>query len=401
MSGGGWRRGRRLRRLGSTVIAAPPTPSRPRRLLIGAFAVVAVVALAAGCTYGGTPGDPGALEVGDTRLLVSELNDEMDYFVANPSAAQSLLGVDVSLIATGGQGADAQRRQLAVGVLNVHAYAALLSSAAADRGVVPGAEDEAGAAQTLASLNTAAVPPPPSLQAVIEVLVANQLALTRALEAEQAPVTDEDVRAAYDAAVADASRFEGYSCSSHILVAFGATGAEPTPDEDAAALASIEAVAARLDAGEDFATVAAEVSDDPGSGARGGDLGCNFPGTFVPEFEAALDALAPGELSAPVRTEFGYHIIRLDSRGVPPFDKVSEQIRSELESNQTDVRQQLTQLLTEKAADTEVIVNPRYGTWDAAQVAVVPPSGAAPAPTLPTTGGFDLESLGLEGLPAG
>lgn len=383
------------------MTSVPPTPSRPRRRFVGALAVLAVAALAAGCTYGGTPGDPGALEVGDTRLLVSELNDEMDYFVANPSAAQSLLGADVSLIATGGEGADAQRRQLAVGVLNVHAYAGLLARAAADRGIVPGAEDEAGAAQTLASLNTAAVPPPPSLQAVVEVLVANQLALTRALESEQAPVTDEDVRAAYDAAVADASRFEGYSCSSHILVAFPTPGVEPTPAEDADALAAIEAVAARLAAGEDFATVAAEVSDDPGSGARGGDLGCNFAGTFVPEFEAALDALEPGELSAPVRTEFGYHLIRLDARGVPPFDKVSEQIRTELESNQTDVRQQLAQLLAETAVDTEVIVNPRYGSWDAEQVAVVPPPGAAPAPTVPATGEFDLESLGLEGLPAG
>lgn len=383
------------------MISVPPTPSRPRRLLLGALGVVAVVALAAGCTYGGNPGDPGALEVGDSRLLVSELNDEMDYFVANPSAAQSLLGADVSLIAIGGEGADAQRRQLAVGVLNVHAYAALLARAADERGVVPNAEDEAGAAQTLASLNTAAVPPPPSLQSVIEVLVANQLALTRALEAEQAPVSDEDVRAAYDAAVADAARFEDYSCSSHILVAFAGSGAEPTPDEDAAALAAIEAVADRLAAGEDFAAVAAEVSDDPGSGARGGDLGCNFAGSFVPEFEAALDALAPGELSAPVRTEFGYHIIRLDSRGVPPFDKVAEQIRTELEANQVDVRQQLAQLLSETAADIDVIVNPRYGTWDAAQVAVVPPPGAAPAPTLPASGEFDLESLGLEGLPAG
>ena len=388
------------------MTALPRSSSRARRLVVGAVALVASLAVVAGCTYGGSPGDPGALEVGSTRLSVSELNAELDYFVANPSAAQSLLGADVSLIATGGEGADAQRRQLAVGVLNVHAYAALLADAAAQRGVVPGAEEEAGAAQTLASLSTAAVPPPPTLAAVIETLVANQLALTAALEAEAGPVSDEDVRAAYDQSVADPSRFEGFTCSSHILVAFEGTGAEPSPEEDAAALAAAEAIVARLAAGEEFADVATEASDDPGSAARGGDLGCNFPGSFVPEFEAALATLEPGERSDPVRTEFGYHIIRLDAAGVPPFEKVADQIREQLESRQGDTRQQLTQLLAEAATGVEVIVNPRFGTWDAERVAVVPPPGPAPAPTVAGSGeldlgNLDLGSLGLEDVPAG
>lgn len=388
------------------MTSSPLTPSRPRRLLVATVALAASLSLVVGCTYGGTPGDPGALEVGSTRLSVNELNDELDYFAANPSAAQSLLGADVSAISSGGEAADAQRRTLAVGVLNVHAYAALLADAASARGVEPTAEDEAGAAQTLASLNTAAVPPPPSLVAVIESLVANQLALTAALEDEAGPVRDEDVRAAYDASVADPSRFEGFACASHILVAFPTTGtgsapSEPSAADDAAALAAAEAIAARLAAGEDFAAVATEASDDPGSAARGGDLGCNFPGSYVPEFEAALQALQPGQVSAPVRTEFGYHIIRLDASGVPPFEKVAEQIRTELESRQGDTRQQLTRLLAEAANGVDVVVNPRYGTWDAEQVAVVPPAGATPAPTVANPEGLDLGDLGLEGLPAG
>lgn len=360
--------------------------------------MVCAVVVLAGCTYGGSLGGSGALAVGDSRLSVSELNEELDYFVANPSAAQSLLGANVSLIATGGEGADAQRRQLAVGVLNVHAYAALLAEAAAARGVVPNAEDQASAAQTLASLNTAAVPPPPSLAAVIEVLVTNQLALTAALDAEAGGVTDEEILAAYETAVADAERFEGYVCASHILVRFDGTTAEPSDEADAAARAAIDAAASRLAGGEDFAEVAVEVSDDTGSAARGGDLGCAFPGTYVPEFEAALDALEPGELSGPVRTQFGYHLIRLDSRGVPPFSAVEDQIRAEFESRQTDASAQIAQLLAEQAARTEVVVNPRYGVWDADRVAVVAPPGPAPSPTLPSTGGFDLSDLGLEGL---
>lgn len=384
----------------------PSTLSRPRRLVTAAAALMASLALLAGCTYGGTPGDPGALEVGGTRLSVSELNDEIDYFVANPSAAQALLGADVSLIAAGEEGADAQRRQLAVGVLNVHVYAALLGDLAASRGAEPSVEAEAEAARTLSSLTSAAVPPPPSLLAVIEALLLNQLALAEALEAEGSEVTDEEVRATYDQSVADPSRFEGFTCSSHILVAFAAPGSEPSPEEDAAALAAAEAIAARLAAGEDFAGVATEASDDPGSAARGGSLGCNFPGSFVPEFEAALAALEPGELSGPVRTEFGYHLIRLDAEGVPPFEQVADQIRAQLESRQGDTSQRLTQLLAEAAAQVEVTINPRYGVWDAERVTVVPPPGPAPAPTLPSSGGpdfggLDLGDLNPENLPGG
>ena len=172
------------------------------------------------------------------------------------------------------------------------------------------------------------------------------------------------------------------------------------------ALAGAEAIAARLTAGEDFAAVATEVSDDPGSAARGGDLGCNPPGTFVPEFEAALAELEPGGRSDPVRTEFGYHLIRLDAEGVPPLEKVEDQIRAELASRQGDPSQQLTLLLAEAASRVEVVVNPRYGVWDAERVAVVPPPGPAPAPTVPTSGGLDLGDLDLgdldpENLPGG
>jgi len=373
-----------------------------------AVALVAVLAVAASCTYGGTVGDPGALEVGDTRLLVSELNDELDFFVANPAAAQSLLGTDVSGIATGADDADAQRRQLAVGVLNVHAYAALLGEAAAARGVVPSAEDEAEAARTIASLGGSAVPPPDSLVSVIEGLVANQLALAAAIDAESAPISDDDVRAAYTEAVADATRFERYTCSSHILIRFpgagsGAAAAAPTAEQEAAALAAAGQAVARLDAGEDFAAVATDLSEDPGSAARGGDLGCNFGGTFVPEFESALAELQPGERSAPVRTQFGYHVIRLDARGVPPLEKVEAEIRAELESRRGDSRDQLVALVTEAASTVDVVVNPRYGVWDPGRVAVVAPPGSAPAPTTVQSapGAIDLGGLEVGDLPGG
>ena len=65
---------------------------------------------------------------------------------------------------------------------------------------------------------------------------------------------------------------------------------------------------------EDFAAIAKAVSEDPGSGAEGGDLGWTSPGTFVPEFEEALNHLKVDEISEPFRTQYGWHIIQLLGR---------------------------------------------------------------------------------------
>ena len=70
----------------------------------------------------------------------------------------------------------------------------------------------------------------------------------------------------------------------------------------------------RLKAGADFAELAREYSDDPGSGASGGDLGWVSPGDMVPEFEQAMDATPTGELSTPVRSQFGWHVLQVTDR---------------------------------------------------------------------------------------
>ena len=76
------------------------------------------------------------------------------------------------------------------------------------------------------------------------------------------------------------------------------------------ALTKIKEVQKRLQAGEDFATLANSMSDDPGSRGLGGDLGFVQKGELVPTFEAAAYALKPGQVSGPVETRFGYHIIQ-------------------------------------------------------------------------------------------
>ena len=116
--------------------------------------------------------------------------------------------------------------------------------------------------------------------------------------------------------------------SSHILVVVD----EGT--DESAVLAKIQSAADRLAAGEDFAALAKELSDDPGSSDNGGSLGMMAKGSFDPIFEDALWALEnPGDVSAPVRSEFGYHLIRLNEIGavdVPTFAEEKDRILDSL-----------------------------------------------------------------------
>jgi peptidyl-prolyl cis-trans isomerase SurA len=94
----------------------------------------------------------------------------------------------------------------------------------------------------------------------------------------------------------------------HILITTNAV----RDDEQARLLA--RDIYNRLEKGEDFAKLAKEYSDDPGSKSNGGDLGYQPPGVFVPEFQVRLDQLKPGELSPPFRTQYGWHVAGLIDR---------------------------------------------------------------------------------------
>jgi peptidyl-prolyl cis-trans isomerase D len=111
--------------------------------------------------------------------------------------------------------------------------------------------------------------------------------------------------------------------ASHILIETG--------DDDAAARTRAEQLLARARAGEDLAALARENSDDAGSKAQGGDLGWSTREAFVAPFAEALFALAPGELAGPVRTQFGYHLIRLDEVR-PGKQRAFDEVRTELEA---------------------------------------------------------------------
>lgn len=123
----------------------------------------------------------------------------------------------------------------------------------------------------------------------------------------------------------------------HVLI-------EATPDA-AAAEARAKEVLRRAQAGEDFAALAREASADTGSAAQGGDLGWAERGFFVAPFADAVWAMQPGEIRGPVRSEFGWHVIRLDGvqpGSVRPFAEVREEIAAEV--RRQDVERQFNEL---------------------------------------------------------
>lgn len=146
--------------------------------------------------------------------------------------------------------------------------------------------------------------------------------LKRADIAAKQDVTEDELQAAYIDYQSRELAKEQRS-SSHILI-------EVNDDRsDAEALALADDIKSRLDKGEDFAALAKEYSDDIGTKNAGGNLGLSTKGSFVPEFEDTLYALQKDQISSPVKSEFGYHIIRLDSIVTPSVKSLAD-VKAEL-----------------------------------------------------------------------
>lgn len=143
--------------------------------------------------------------------------------------------------------------------------------------------------------------------------------------AGQLEVSEDDLRAFYETEKArEPERYAGRERrrAAHILVRPG--------DDARAAEERIKALRARIVGGEDFAAVATEASEDPGSARVGGSLGWVERGIMVPAFEQALFAMEEGALSEPVRTEFGWHLIRLEAveqLGGASFEEAREELQ--------------------------------------------------------------------------
>ncbi|ESR24093.1 peptidylprolyl isomerase [Lutibaculum baratangense] len=158
--------------------------------------------------------------------------------------------------------------------------------------------------------------------------------------------TDEAARDLYEQEIGQAEPQQELHAR-HILV--------PTEEE-------ANQIKQQIDEGGDFAALAAEHSKDPGSGQNGGDLGFFTPDQMVPEFAQKAQELEPGEVSDPVQTQFGWHVIKLEDRRdqeKPDFEQVEEQLKSALA----------------RQAQRDLIMSLREGS----QIEVVGQDGADPA----------------------
>ena len=136
-------------------------------------------------------------------------------------------------------------------------------------------------------------------------------------------VSDAELKTEYDANQASYDKVD----ARHILIAFkGSPAAQPGKPElsDADAKAKADGIRKKLVGGADFAALAKAESDDTGSGANGGSLGAFGKGQMVPEFETAAFAAKAGELTPVVKTQFGYHIIKVEKHELTPLSEVKD-----------------------------------------------------------------------------
>lgn len=198
-------------------------------------------------------------------------------------------------------------------------------------------------------------------------------------------VTTDTVRGAIEQQVQQqaAQKVKEYH-SAHIL--FQAASEADFP----AALEKANKALDRLKGGEDFAALAKELSDDPGSKENGGEYDWTRQGTFVPEYEqAVLEQLKPGEYtSAPVKSQFGYHIIKLlePTREVPALapdqiqQTIDQQVGQQLQQERSTAFDKLLSDERAKAEKDGRLLVPAYPTATPAP-APQPEQPAAPTPT--------------------
>ncbi len=144
--------------------------------------------------------------------------------------------------------------------------------------------------------------------------------------------------------------------ASHILIRFKGSNVPLKPNQkdltEEEALAKVQELRKRLVAGEDFAKLAAAESDDSSVSQQGGSLGSFSRGHMVPAFEQAAFSLPPGQISEPVRTPFGYHLIKVQSKSTQKFEEVRPSIEQKIKPEMArkameDIRKQTQITLNE------------------------------------------------------
>jgi foldase protein PrsA len=311
----------------------------PRSVLSRLLAVGALAALLAGC---GSFEEDAAATVNGSEITDQELHDELDAVQSNEgyrTLLEQQLGQDAA-----GEGKGTFATPFVSSLLSEQVYFTLIQQALEDGDVElgQGRQDEARAQLEERGGQDYADLPPAQKDDLVR-----RVALLAALDEEVGPRYFEDHKADFDTL-----------CVSHVLVSTEERG-------DAEARARVEELAQRIEDGTPFRTVATDDSDDSAAAAEGGELGCGSRGRYPAEFEDAAYDLEVDEVSEPVRTQFGYHLIQVRERNGTGYEEVADSVRQ--------------RLLARLATDAEVTVDPRYGAWREAEDApgrfsIVPPS---------------------------
>lgn len=308
------------------------------RRLAPLLVLLAVTAAACGTT------EPRAASVNGNDISASSLQDELKIIRDNSAYRSALERAYGSQLKGTGKGTF--DTSFAAQALTLRVYYDLLEQDLADRGVKVTAADDRKAEETVkGQIDQLGKKVWSTFPADYRQRLAHQEAVVGKASDE---ASTGKIAADYFAEHKDEFTT---ACASHILI---------TTDNksDEVAKQRIDALKAQLDGGADFAAVAKASSEDPGSKDKGGDLGCNPKGGFVAAFDQAVFSLPVGKVSDPVKTDFGYHLILVRSRGEAKLADVRQQV------GQAAFNAYLLKVVCGRA--TDVTIDPRYGTWDKA-----------------------------------
>ncbi|MBM7062048.1 SurA N-terminal domain-containing protein [Pseudomonas sp. UL073] len=186
-----------------------------------------------------------------------------------------------------------------------------------------------------------------------EQVIAEYVELKKEAFFDKVSVKDEDLQASYQKEIANLAEQRE---AAHILIEVN----DKATDEQAKA--KIEDIQKRLSQGQSFDALAKEFSQDPGSASNGGDLGYAGPGVYDPEFEKALYALKKGEVSQPVRSTYGWHLVKLlgvQAPQVPSFESLKGKLVHDLKAQQVEQRfVEATKALEDSAFEASDLIQP-------------------------------------------
>lgn len=323
-----------------------------KRLLVCLLALVALAGVACGNLQA------YAAIVNGTRIPQKDVDEELKAIKANTKYLDAL---DPSRKQILGSGNNTFNSQFTAFVLNQDIDYLMIDREVARRKLKPSAADIDRAKQTVISQTGGEdvyKAFPKWYQDKLQQRFANVIVLANALAGGA------DEAKAQEYYQSHQQEFE-QACTSHILV-----DSKEKADE----------IEAKLKSGQDFATLAKTESKDTGSAQKGGEIGCyGRQAQLVPEYLEASFSQPVGQPGPPVQSQFGFHIIKVTSRNVPPYDQVKDQVQQAIGQGGG---QKLTEWITGALKKAKVTVNPKYGTFNKdKQVPQVDPPKAPPSAT--------------------